>query len=235
MGVKPPTAEELIPRIQAKEENDLLQAKTKELFGENIYVQRATYYSLSYAEQKAFRASQPDVWAAIDASNKFKDNFAEMYPVWASFYTSQTKTTSGTSAYGGSTSGGTSATKKTSSTGTGKTTLVFPDGSIDLDYPLRGDFLKMGKRSTIYVNQLLSGVKIGTGGTAGLPKWPPELMEVLGGLMVQEFINSLRSQAPLSAAALKYLRSIKNNHPEWAQFLDEMEALTASSTKETVT
>jgi len=80
----------------------------------------------------------------------------------------------------------------------------------------------MGKRSTLFANQLLSGTRLGAGGVAGKPTWPKELMDALGDLMMAEFIRSIEAQQPLSQAAVNYLSKLRINHPEWTEYIDEL-------------
>lgn len=227
LGITPPTGAQLTLRIQAKDENELMKEKAQELLGATIFTDMAEYYNLSYADQKVYRTENPGKYAAIKKYPAFKDMFGGMYPVWKMFYNPDDVTvtsTGGTSSSGGSTSTGGSSTKKS----TGGLTISGAS-SIDLSYPMRDDYLKTGRRATMNVGQLLAGTRFGAAGTAGLPHWPQEMMDALGGLMIEEFIKSLRGQGPLSQAAINYLAKMKINHPEWTQYLNEMQAMVDSS------
>ena len=234
MGLKAPTGPELDLRIQAKTEQALLTDMTTDRFGADIYKLSTYYGGLSYAEKAAFKKDFPEDYARLKGSWDLKDQFGTVYPVWKSFYDpdSTTSTSGGYSSGGSSSSSGGYSSGGSSSGGSSSEGLnvSFPSGSIDLNYKLRDDWLKTGMRGSLNVQQLISGYRFGKGGTAGLPHWPDEMMEALGGLMVAEFIKSLREQAPLSPAAIKYLAKMKISHPEWAQFLTEMEQMVPQQT-----
>lgn len=223
LAITAPTGAQLTLRIQARDENELMKEKAMQALGPTLFEDMGVYYAGSYADQAEYRKLYPEKYAAIKQYSAFKDTFGKMYPIWKMFYDPDTKKTStGGGGSGGSSSGSSSGGSNGYSSKSTKGLTVTGDSSLDLSYKLRDDFIQMGKRSTLFANQLLSGTRLGAGGVAGKPTWPKELMDALGDLMMAEFIRSIEAQQPLSQAAVNYLSKLRINHPEWTEYIDEL-------------
>lgn len=251
-GVSEPSNAELMTRVQARNENDVFKELVREKLGVRFYEDQSWFYETSYGEQAAYKKLHPEFAELLDMYKEMKAAYADMNPIWAKYYfiASEEKKKSG----GG---GGTLKSKKTGpneggggsgwvnyggsnrySGGGGWTNYGSGESSILGQYLNQSNKIGMGYRSSLDAKKLLSG-SLGSGGTGGLPKWPPQMIkgiefalwsdtwprgmkETMGDVLLSSLKERYIYGTALSKQSIGFLNKLARNHPEWRDSIQDI-------------
>ena len=184
--------------------NEAFRKVIETRLGKDFYDFQDEYYAMSPDQRRAFREQFPDAYRRILAYNDMRDEYATINPIWAKYYHREVVEAleagedlasalagigegGGGGAGGGGRAGG----------GVTRRRMEIP--------PL----LRPGFRAGTTGAEILG--RIGKGGVAAKPIWPPRLLAIIGEPAAAEVEKAANANLPLSDSLLNYLKNLESN------------------------
>jgi hypothetical protein len=223
-----PTDEELLEQIAAKKLDDEYRKTAMEMFGDDILNLNSQYGGMNATDRRAFREERPEDYERLKALWEFRDMWAEIYPEWAKVYHPEAleeekkgkapPTTGRARAKARARARRERAAARREREAARREALFQP----------------LGRRATLAPSRLLRPGILGMGGVSGRPRWPralsgirakkrkevEEFQATAGNALLDEILKMYEEGGELSASAIRFLRSLRERHPEWADIID---------------
>lgn len=209
-----PSEDQLVEFAMAKNMNDEFRSGVEREIGEQIWQTLSVYGVLKGPQKREYKKANAEV---LDLYFDMRDFFAEANQLWAKYYNpSEYAIQTGIPGEGverrGPASGGTGGGGKSRKASFNRSSGAPPSRAAD------SPFQAQGYRSTYDISRLYDPKTLGSGGIGGRPMWPAGWSKGKPKQILNEVVNLVGKEKPLSEPAVTYLE----NQTTYKEYIKEL-------------